>query len=299
MEYRMKQKGDKKKIWLVLTIFFLVAAIISGGICIHQTVVRARAQKEREELTSLVNDIPEETESAAPQDTPAGTAMPETEPEKEWKDYTQEEKYQAYLDTYGIEIPKKNLDFEELRETVNGDIYAWVYVPGTNVDDPIVQHPTEDSYYLKYNLDGSEGYPGGIYTEASCNSKDFTDRMTVIYGHNMKNGKGFGTLHNFEDPEFFEENRYIFIYLPDDVLVYEIFAAYEGSNNHIIFGHEWDDVSWVQYLTDTLSLDGKKDNRLDAYEFHADDLVLTLSTCVRNVPNKRYLVQGVLLDEAR
>ena len=295
----MKQNDDKKKIWLVLAIIFLAAAIISGGICIHQYVVRARAQKEREELASLVNEIPEETESSGQQTPPTETATPETEPEKEWKDYTLEEKYQAYLDTYGIEIPKKNLDFDELRETVNGDIYAWVYVPGTNVDDPVVQHPTEDSYYLNYNLDGSKGYPGGIYTEVSCNGKDFTDRMTVIYGHNMKNGKGFGTLHNFEDSDFFEENRYIFIYLPNDVKVYEIFAAYEGSSNHIIFGHEWNDASWVQYLSDTLLSDGPKDNKLDAYEFQADDLVLTLSTCVRNVPNKRYLVQGVLLDEAR
>lgn len=295
----MKQNDDKKKIWLVLAIIFLAAAIISGGICIHQYAVRARAQKEREELASLVNEIPEETESSGQQTPPTETTTPETEPEKEWKDYTLEEKYQAYLDTYGIEIPKKNLDFDELRETVNGDIYAWVYVPGTNVDDPVVQHPTEDSYYLNYNLDGSKGYPGGIYTEVSCNGKDFTDRMTVIYGHNMKNGKGFGTLHNFEDSDFFEENRYIFIYLPDDVKVYEIFAAYEGSSNHIIFGHEWDDASWVQYLSDTLLSDGTKDNKLDSYEFQADDLVLTLSTCVRNVPNKRYLVQGVLLDEAR
>lgn len=295
----MKQNNQRKKIWLILAMAFLLAAIISGGIWLHEYRVQMRAQGEREELTELVNNVPEETESTASPETPAETATPEPEPVKEWKDYTLEEKYQAYLDTYGIEVPEKNLDFEELRETVNSDIYAWIYVPGTNVDDPVVQHPTDDAYYLNYNLDGSKGYPGGIYTEPSCNSKDFSDRMTVIYGHNMKNGKGFGTLHNFEDSAFFDENRYIYIYLPDDIKVYEIFAAYEGSNNHIIYGHEWDDTSWVQYLSDTLLVDGKKDNRLDSYEFQSDDLVLTLSTCVRNVPNKRYLVQGVLLNEAR
>ncbi len=293
----MKQNNQRKKIWLVLAIVFLLVALVSGGICLQQHLVRKQAQDERDKLASLVNELKEDTEDTASEETLEQTVT--SEPEKDWKDYTLEEKYQAYLDTYGIEVPKKNLDFGELQETVNADIYAWLYVPGTNVDDPVVQHPTDDSYYLYYNLDGSKGYPGGIYTEASCNGKDFTERMTVIYGHNMKNGKGFGTLHNFEDSAVFEENRYIFIYLPDDIKVYEIFAAYEGSSNHIIYGHEWDDNSWVQYLSDTLLADGSKDNALDTYEFHADDRVLTLSTCVRNVPNKRYLVQGVLLDEAR
>lgn len=270
-------------------------ALISGGIYLKQYINKNSAERERERLAALVNAMPEQTEAARELQEPQ--TGPEGEPE-EWEEYTLDEKYRAYLDIYGIEIPQKDIDFEELREQVNADIYAWIYVPGTDVDDPVVQHPSDDSYYLRYNLDGSKGYPGGIYTE-SCNDTDFSDRMTVIYGHNMKNGKGFGSLHNFEDEEVFEENRYIFIYLPDDIKVYEIFASYEGSSNHIIYGHEWNDESWVQYLSDTLLLTGKKDNALDAYEFYAEDLVLTLSTCVRNAPNERYLVQGVLLDGTR
>ena len=305
----MEQNRRKNKIWLIFAGLFLIAAVISGGIWLRQQLVIQQAQEEREQLASMVNGAEESSAAVAEnsavtlpaQDSakPVVVETPTPEPQKEWKDYSLEEKYQAYLDTYGIEIPEKNLNFEELQATVNSDIYAWIYVPGTNVDDPVVQHPTEDSHYLYYNLDGTKGYPGGIYTEGSCNSKDFTDRMTVIYGHNMKNGTGFGTLHNFEDSAVFEKNRYIFIYLPDDIKVYEIFAAYEGSSNHIIYGHEWDDDSWVQYLSDTLLADGKRDNALDAYEFHADDLALTLSTCIRNSPNQRYLVQGVLLDEPR
>ncbi len=297
----MGQGKKGRKIWLAAAFLLLAAAMFFGGYWLRGYLVGKQAQDQREDLSEEVNGM----EGTPPEEVSDNTAGSETAPEedvedeKPWEQYTIEEKYQAYFDTYGITVPEKNLDFEQLRTEVNEDIYAWLYVPGTDVDDPVVQHPTDDSHYLNYNLNGTMGYPGGIYTEGSCNGQDFTDRMTVIYGHNMRDGSGFGSLHRFEDRAVFEESRYIFIYLPDDIKVYEIFAAYEGSNAHIIYGHAWDDESWVEYLSDTLRLTGDKDNAVESYEFTADDRVLTLSTCIRNAPNQRYLVQGVLLDEAR
>lgn len=296
----MGQGNKGKKIWLAAAIVLFAAALVFGALWLRRYIIREQAQGQREDLSEQVN-----IEETPPETLSDDTAEPDTAPEedvedeKPWEQYTMEEKYQAYFDTYGISVPAKDLDFEQLQTEVNEDIYAWIYVPGTDIDDPVVQHPTDDSYYLNYNLDGTMGYPGGIYTEGSCNSRDFTDRMTVIYGHNMRDGSGFGSLHKLEDEAVFEESRYIFIYLPDDIKVYEIFAAYEGSNAHIIYGHTWDDESWVEYLSDTLRLTGDKDNAVDSYEFTAEDRVLTLSTCIRNLPNQRYLVQGVLLDEAR
>ena len=75
---------------------------------------------------------------------------------------------------YGIEVPEKNIDFDKLHKEVSEDIYAWIYIPDTNIDYPVFQHPTDNAYYLEHNVDGSEGYPGCIYTE-NYNSKDFSD----------------------------------------------------------------------------------------------------------------------------
>ena len=69
---------------------------------------------------------------------------------------------------------------------MNSDVYAWITVPGTEIEYPILQHHSDNSYYFMHNIDGSYGYPGCIYTE-NLNSKDFTDNNMVIYGHNMKN----------------------------------------------------------------------------------------------------------------
>lgn len=63
------------------------------------------------------------------------------------------------------------VDFESLRQS-NADIYAWIEIPETNINYPIVQKADDDSYYLNHTIEGKEGYPGAIYTE-SLNAKDF------------------------------------------------------------------------------------------------------------------------------
>lgn len=57
-------------------------------------------------------------------------------------------------------------------QAYNPDVYAWIYVPGTSVNYPILQSATDNSYYLDYNIDGTKGYPGCVYSE-NINSKDF------------------------------------------------------------------------------------------------------------------------------
>ncbi len=122
---------------------------------------------------------------------------------------TEMEQAESEPETEGAVRNVSGYDFEKLRET-NGDIYAWITVPGTQIDYPVLQSDT-DNYYLEKNLDHTKGYPGCIYSN-SCNSREFTDLLTVLYGHNMKNGSMFGSLHDYEQEEFFRENREIIIY---------------------------------------------------------------------------------------
>jgi len=264
-------KNNKKLIWFIASIVLIIIAVVSGIIVLINGSNQKKAEDTVEEMVSKANE------------------------KKDWADYTLEEKYQFYKDKYGIEVPRKNLDFEDMHKTVNKDIYAWIYVPEIGIEYPVVQHPSDDSYYLDYNLDGSKGYPGGIFTEGTYNKKDFTDRMTVIYGHNMKNGTGFAPLHKMENGEVFDKTRYIYIYTPDDIFVYQIYAAYTASDTHLIAGFEWNDQTWVEYCRSKLGLTKGTDHGINDYEFTKDSKVLTLSTCVSNPPNKRYLVQGVLL----
>lgn len=191
------------------------------------------------------------------------------------------------------EIP---IDFEELWET-NPDVYAWIVIPGTDINYPILQHPTDDSYYLNHNLDGSTGRPACIYTE-SLNSKDFTDNNTVIYGHNMRNGTMFAQLHKFEDKDFFDENREIIIYLPDKVLHYKIFAVHNYDDRHLLYSFDFSDKAvYKDYLESIFSIDDKNANIDTEMTVTENDKIITLATCVYKKPSLRFHVQAVLVEK--
>ena len=136
------------------------------------------------------------------------------------------------------EIP---IDFASLKET-NPDIYAWIEIPDTNVNYPIVQSADDDSYYLNHTIDGQEGYPGSIYTE-KVNAKDFSDFNTVIYGHDMKDGSMFKDLHKFEDADFFEQHDKVTIYTENECKTYQIFAAVVYDNRHLMYSFDNNNIS--------------------------------------------------------
>ncbi len=198
------------------------------------------------------------------------------------------------------EAPDKGIDWDKLHET-NADIYAWIYVPGTSGDYPVLQHPTDNEFYLMHNLDKSYGYPGVIYTE-DYNSKDFTDPNTVLYGHNMDNTTMFSTLHKFSDPKMFEDPHYIYIYTEDGrTLVYEIFAAYEYPSIHLLINFDVkNDYIYDQYLRNIQNMDlTSTDVAIIRHDIEptVNDRIITLSTCTTDHDaSKRFLVVGVLLN---
>ena len=185
------------------------------------------------------------------------------------------------------------VDFEGMWK-VNKDVYAWITVPGTVIDYPILQHKTDNTYYLNYNIDGSYGYPGCIYTE-NMNSKDFTDNNTVIYGHNMKNGTMFAGLHKYEDASFFEKYDKIYIYTPEKTLEYTIFAAYVYDDRHLLYSFDFSDSAvYANYLKTVQGMRSMNANLRSDITVTAKDKIITLVTCMSKQPEKRLLVQAVL-----
>lgn len=193
-------------------------------------------------------------------------------------------------------VPVTNpIDFDHYW-TINTDVYAYIYIPNTNVDYPILQHPSDNAYYLNYNIDGSKGLPGCIYTEIE-NSKEFTDSNTIIYGHNMKNGTMFRTLHKFENEQFFNENRNIYIYTPTRVLQYRIFAAYTYTDDRIIYYYKLNDPEDCQRYLDMVIETAKKKGFLDeSIPLSIEDKLITLVTCTSN-DSTRWQVQAKLVQD--
>ncbi|MBQ3416932.1 MAG: class B sortase [Ruminococcus sp.] len=192
------------------------------------------------------------------------------------------------------------LSFDELME-INHDIYAWIYIPNTAVDYPVVQSilDGDDTFYLDHNIYREYQFSGSIYSETQ-NSTRFDDPVTVLYGHNMLNGSMFASLHNFEDINFFNENNTIFIFTQDKVITYFIYAAYTFDDRHILNSYNMmDEDVFREYLDSTLEPRSYNCNIRPGVELTTEDRILTLSTCSNGGGNTRYLVQGVKVDEQR
>ncbi len=200
-----------------------------------------------------------------------------------------------YADFTGLDVPGRTIDFAAMQQEVNEDIYAWVYVPGTKVDYPILQRSTNNNFYLDHDVNGKKASCGSIYTEKH-NSKDFNDNHTVIYGHNMKNGTMFKSLRNYDDKEFFQENKYIYIYTETDTRVYEIFGAYEYTDEHLLLNYNTENAGGFQKYLDIVKKQPDASGHFNRdLLINSSDKIITLSTCITGKDGSRYLVQGKLI----
>ena len=191
-----------------------------------------------------------------------------------------------------VEIP---IDFAALQQQ-NPDVYAWIQVPGTEVDYPILQSSNDNTYYLNHTIDGEEKKEGAIFTE-NYNTKTFEDPNTVIYGHDMKNGSMFQSIHKYMDRSFFDNNRDIVIYMPDQILRYKIFAAYLTDNRHLLMNYNfWSKDEYQQYLNSIFSMRDMNAFIDTSMEVTNEDKIITLSTCYAGISTQRYLVQAVLVS---
>lgn len=193
-------------------------------------------------------------------------------------------------DPYDVEV-----DFAGLKK-INPDVIGWIKIPGTNIDYPILQSVDEDDdYYLNRTLEKAEGLPGSIYME-KYDSPDFTDPVSIIYGHTLHDGTMFSELKNYKEREFFDENPYIYVYYPEGRKKFQIFAAVAFDDRYLVMSYAFTyDKDFEQYISDLKScMEGNVDEDLDV---KFGDTVITLSTCIDEFPDQRWLVNAVLVDE--
>lgn len=114
------------------------------------------------------------------------------------------------------------IDFETLWQQ-NPDVIAWITIPDTNIDYPIVQTDNNDKY-LHIDLDGRQSVYGTIFLDCDSES-DFSGYHNILYGHNMKNGSMFQNVVKYKQEEFFNSHRDIYIYTPEREIHLRTIAA--------------------------------------------------------------------------
>lgn len=219
------------------------------------------------------------------------------EAKEQYTDMRQEAKEESLAEESGTEKPDIPVDFESLQKK-NPDIYAWITIPGTEIDYPIVQSSTDNGYYLNHSAEKTESASGAIFSE-NYNSKEFDDYITAIYGHNMRDGSMFTGLHQYEDSAFLKEHQDIIIYTPNAILKYKIFAAYLSDDRHVLFYYNQGKTEDNRraYLNEIMSQRTMKASLDTSVDADLNSKILTLSTCHSAGDDYRYLVQAYLEEK--
>ena len=194
------------------------------------------------------------------------------------------------------ELPDNPIDFSALWEK-NVESYAWIYIPGAEINTPVQQSAMDDAFYLTHDQDRNPSPVGCAYTQLA-NAQDFSDPVTVIYGHDASGV--FANLHYFEDPDFFAQNGQFYIYTPGHILTYTVVSAYQYDDRHILNSFDLNKPEVrKEYFASVLSLSAMLRNVREEVDLTADSKIVQLSTCMSTQPNttQRYLVTGVLTHD--
>jgi sortase B len=208
-----------------------------------------------------------------------------------------QQKYEQIASTSSIDVNdiEKNqleelsIDWDALR-AINSDVVAWIYMPGTVINYPVVQG-TDNDYYLYHDFESAQGWIaqyGTIFLDYA-NKPDFSDACNFIYGHHMNDGSMFSDLAGLSDPARFNECRTVYLLTPAGNYRLRSFSLVHCAANDPIVQVEFGSYEeWVAYLNDKVSRsEVSVDNLPDVGSMTR---VFALATCDNYANNGRWVL---------
>ena len=168
------------------------------------------------------------------------------------------------------------IDFEKLKKQ-NSDTVGYIKVKNTNIDYVVVQ-TNNNSYYLNHNFKKEKNKAGWIFLDYR-NKLDGTDKNTIIYGHNMKDGSMFETLSNVLQKWWYEDsNNYIVTFTTEEkTFMYQVFSTYDIKNEDYYIKTKFNSDNDYEKFLKTIK---SRSNHDYGIELTKDDTILTLSSCL-------------------
>ena len=169
------------------------------------------------------------------------------------------------------------------------DIKAWLTVPGTVIDYPVLQSSADDpEHYLRRNYDDTWRMAGSLFFQYDCT---LDSRNLVIFGHNMSDGSMFACLRNMFDAEFREEHSQIILHTADSTRYFRVVSAMKTDLTQLPFNQ-----TMFQSDNDFLTFAEQMLQDTDAMP-NSDLTLLTLITCAYDWDGARTVVVAVETNE--
>ena len=189
-------------------------------------------------------------------------------------------------------IGKTGVDLDACKAQ-NNDFVAWLKIPGTKINYPVVWTDNVD-YYLTHTFSGKESKIGTLFSLGKTDYKS-PGRNIPIYGHHITTSGGnmFQPLMSYKKQSFWESHKTIYLDSLYHLGEYAVFAVINMQNG------EWDPAA-ASFSGDQTFLNFVRRAKAQALydtgiEVCADDHIITLITCDRSYHDKdgRLLVMAV------
>ncbi len=169
--------------------------------------------------------------------------------------------------------------FDALKQ-VNPETVAYIYAPGTLLDEPVVQTTDNQTYLLKTFDGGYDPYMGTVYMDMD-NSPNFSDRLTWLFGHargeTVPDHRMFNDVNFYDQQIYFDQHPYLVVQTPERSYYYK--AAY------LIIVPEVTDLYRLDFVDDQDFLSHMEQVRQQSVSQNSKNLLqprdkyLVLSTC--------------------
>ena len=165
-------------------------------------------------------------------------------------------------------------------KAINKESVAYVNIPGTELDEPVVQ-TTDNATYLDKTFDGGyQPYLGTVFMDTD-NKKDFSDRLTWLFGHARGSMAGdhrmFNDVNYFDKQEFFDKHPYVVIETPERKYYYEAIAMIIVPETTAFYRTSFDDDK--DFETQLSAVYDEAQIKKPNVKVSAKDKYLVLSTC--------------------
>ena len=259
----------KKHLRTIITALLAVIFVGSAVASVLQLREHRLAERSYEEALTIALPSPTPTPEPAEEEIapPPVPLAPEPEPTPE-----------PVVEEPKEELPEEakfllDIDLAAL-QAVNEDVIGWIHVPDTEISYPLLKG-ADNNEYLKLTWEREYSRAGAIFMEQRS-SVDFSDFHTLIYGHNLQDGKMFSGLMDFRRQEYFDSHPLVYIVTDGGVLRYEAFSAYVADvvsdSYRLVFEGEEHEQRVIEFYLERSEVES-------GISPTSEDKILSLSTC--------------------
>lgn len=208
-----------------------------------------------------------------------------------WDNYMVERRAFASNDLMRYKPAEEKPSLAKLRK-INPDVVAWITVPKTHIDYPVV-HGSNNQEYLNKDPKGKFSVSGSIFVD-SQNSKDLSDQYVLLFGHHLHNGAMFGDVVKFINKKYFAKRKTGTLIMENKTYKIKFFAVLKTTASDELIYNTSDKSQ--DKVAQRLNYINENSIQKRAIGISDSDKIVALSTCTEATTNGRIVLFGILVE---